>query len=333
MQKVFIIAEAGVNHNGSLDLAKKLIDMAVRAKCDCVKFQTTSAVKNVVSVHAKKAEYQKKAGKSEENQLEMLQDLTLAFDDFCSLANYCKEKNIIFLSTAFDLQSVDFLYSLNIPFFKIPSGEITNLPYLRKINAYKHKVLLSTGMANLEEIKEALHILKDCEVELLQCTTEYPCPYDEVNLNAIKLMKEVFSLPVGYSDHTQGIEIALAAVAFGARVIEKHITLDRNMQGPDHKASIEENELIQMVSSIRNIEKAFGAYEKKASKSEIKNIEIARRSIVANKTIMKNEIFTEDNIIAKRPANGISPMQWDNIIGKKAHRDYCEDECIEEKFL
>ncbi len=336
MQKVFIIAEAGVNHNGSLSLAKKLVDMAVEAGCDCVKFQTAACAKNVVTRYAKKAEYQIKAtaaSKSDENQLAMLEELTLKFEDFSILNDYCKERNILFLSTAFDMQSVDFLHSLDMPCFKIPSGEITNLPYLRKINAYKKEVILSTGMANLEEVQEALNILKDCKVQLLHCTTEYPCPFDEVNLKAMQAMHERFSLPVGYSDHTKGIEVAIAAVALGAKVIEKHITLDKEMQGPDHKASIEIDELKQMVNSIRNIEKALGSFEKKATQSEIKNKEIARRSIVASKKIAKNEIFSEENTTVKRPSKGLSPMLWDSVIGQKAHRDFEEDEYIEIKSL
>ncbi len=327
--KVFIIAEAGVNHNGSLELAKKLVDMAVEARCDCVKFQTFTSAKSVASVQANKAEYQKKSGNSEENQYDMLESLTLSFDDFLALELYCREKKIFFLSTAFDLESIDFLNTLNMPFFKVPSGEITNLPYLRKINSLKKKVILSTGMSELEEIQAALIVLKDCDIQLLQCTTEYPCPYDEVNLKAMQYMQEYFCVPVGYSDHTEGIEVAIAAVALGAQTIEKHITLDKDMQGPDHRASVEIHELKQMVTSIRNIEKALGSAQKRASKSEIKNKEVARRSIVAHRFIKQGEIFTEENITAKRPAKGLSPMLWDSIIGQKAHKDYNEDEYIE----
>ncbi len=328
MEKVFIIAEAGVNHNGSLKLAKKLIDKAVEAGCDCVKFQTFIPEK-LVSKHAQKAEYQKQTTDTVENQLSMIDKLALTFNDFKELKNYCQEKNILFLSTPFDLESCDFLYNLGMEIFKIPSGEITNLPYLRKINSYKKKVILSTGMSNLKEIKAALEILKDCDVELLHCTTEYPCPFEDVNLNAMQTMREAFNLPVGYSDHTKGIEVSIAAVAMGATIIEKHFTLDTTMQGPDHKASLEPYELKEMVHAIRNIEKAFGSYEKKASKSEIKNIEIARKSIVASCNIYKGEIFTEENITTKRPATGISPMLWEQVIGKIATKNYKEDEAID----
>ena len=327
MGKVFIIAEAGVNHNGSLELAKKLVDGAVAAGVDCVKFQTFSA-KNLVNKTAKKAEYQVINTKNDDSQLSMLKKLELSFDDFAELKKYCEEKNIMFLSTPFDLGSCDFLNDLDMKIFKIPSGEITNLPYLRKINSYKKEVILSTGMANLNEIQDALNVLKDCEVSLLHCTTEYPCPYDNVNMRAMLTLKEKFNLPVGYSDHTKGIEIPIMAVSMGATIIEKHFTLDRNMDGPDHKASLEPDELKQMVVSIRNIELAFGTGIKEPQGAEKKNITIARKSIIAKCDIKKGEILTEENLTVKRPGNGISPMRWDEIIGTVAKKDYIEDELI-----
>ena len=327
MKKVFIIAEAGVNHNGSLELAKKLVDKALEAGVDCIKFQTFKS-ENLVSMSAQMAEYQKENLGKDESQYKMLKELEISFEEFKELKEYCKEKNIMFLSTPFDLESCDFLNDLDMKIFKIPSGEITNLPYLRKINSFGKKVILSTGMANLNEIQDALNVLKDCEVSLLHCTTEYPCPYDNVNLNAIDTLRKEFKLEVGYSDHTQRIEVPIAAVAKGATIIEKHFTLDRNMEGPDHKASLEPNELKQMVTSIRNIEKAFGNGIKEPQESEKKNIEIARKSIVAKINIKKGEIFTEHNITTKRPGSGISPMKWDCIIGKTATKDYQEDELI-----
>lgn len=327
MKKVFIIAEAGVNHNGSLDLAKKLVDKALEAGVDCIKFQTFKS-ENLVSMSAQMAEYQKENLGKDESQYKMLKELEISFEEFKELKKYCEEKNIMFLSTPFDLESCDFLNDLDMKIFKIPSGEITNLPYLRKINSFGKKVILSTGMANLNEIQDALNVLKDCDVSLLHCTTEYPCPYDNVNLNAIDTLRKEFKLEVGYSDHTQGIEVPIAAVAKGATIIEKHFTLDRNMEGPDHKASLEPNELKQMVTSIRNIEKAFGNGTKEPQECEKKNIEIARKSIVAKINIKKGEIFTENNLTTKRPGSGISPMKWDFIIGKTATKDYQEDELI-----
>lgn len=327
MKNVFIIAEAGVNHNGSLDLAKKLVDKALEAGVDCIKFQTFKS-ENLVSMSAQMAEYQKENLGKDESQYKMLKELEISFEEFKELKKYCEEKNIMFLSTPFDLESCDFLNDLDMKIFKIPSGEITNLPYLRKINSFGKKVILSTGMANLNEIQDALNVLKDCEVSLLHCTTEYPCPYDNVNLNAIDTLRKEFKLEVGYSDHTQGIEVPIAAVAKGATIIEKHFTLDRNMEGPDHKASLEPNELKQMVTSIRNIEKAFGNGTKEPQECEKKNIEIARKSIVAKINIKKGEIFTENNLTTKRPGSGISPMKWDFIIGKTATKDYQEDELI-----
>lgn len=327
MKKTFIIAEAGVNHNGSIELAKKLVDAAVDAGCDCVKFQTFKS-ENLVSKNAQKADYQKITTDSAESQFEMLKKLELSPNDFVELQKYCNDKRILFLSTPFDMESVDFLLSLNMPVLKVPSGEITNLPYLRKIGSCKKKIILSTGMSTLTEVEEALNVLTDCDVTLLHCTTEYPCPYSEVNLSAIQTLKDKFSLPVGYSDHTQGIEVAIAAVALGAAIIEKHFTLDKAMEGPDHKASLEPIELTQMVKSIRNAELAIGTGEKKPSESELKNIKIARKSIVAKRDIKKGEILSEVNLTVKRPGTGISPMSWDEIIGLTAQKDYKEDEVI-----
>lgn len=323
----FIIAEAGDNHNGSMELAKKLIDVAVEAEADAVKFQTF-ITEEVICRHAKMAQYQKENLGIDESQFDMVKKLELSFENFKELKEYCEQKGILFLSTPFDIPSIEFLHSLNIPIFKIPSGEITNLPYLRKINSLKRPVILSTGMSTLKEIEDAIKVLKDCKISLLHCTTEYPCPYEDVNLKAMQTMKENFNLKVGYSDHTQGIEVSLAAVALGAEIIEKHFTLDKTMEGPDHKASLDPEELCKLVQEIRKIEKAIGTGEKIPSKSEIKNIEIARKSIVAKKEIKKGEIFTEENLTTKRPGNGISPMKWDEIIGQIAEKNYNEDELI-----
>ncbi|MBR2526666.1 N-acetylneuraminate synthase [bacterium] len=327
MKRTFIIAEAGVNHNGSFELAKQLVDKASEAGCDCIKFQTFKA-ENLVNKSAKKADYQIKNTNNDDSQYKMLKNLELSYDKFSQLKEYCELKNIMFLSTPFDLESADFLNNLGMTIFKIPSGEITNLPYLRKINSFGKKVILSTGMANLDEINDALNVLKNCDVSLLHCTTEYPCPYDNVNMNAMLTIKNKFNLPVGYSDHTQGIEIPVMAVAMGAKIIEKHFTLNKTMEGPDHKASLEPNELKQMVKSIRNIELAFGNGIKKPQENEKKNIEIVRKSIVAKCDIKKGEKFTEENLTVKRPANGISPMRWDEIIGKTALKNYSSDEII-----
>lgn len=326
----FIIAEAGVNHNGSIENAKKMIDAVVKAGANCVKFQTYIS-ENVMSKLAPKAEYQISNTGPDESQLEMVKKLELSFGDFRELKQYCDEKGIMFLSTPFDLESADFLNDLGMEIFKIPSGEITNLPYLRKINSFGKKVILSTGMANLDEIQAALDVLKDCKVSLLHCTTEYPCPYDSVNMNAMLTLKQNFGSEVGYSDHTQGIEVPIMAVAMGAKIIEKHFTLDKNMEGPDHKASLEPDELKAMVMAIRNVEKAFGNGVKEPQEAEKKNIDIARKSIVAKRDIKKGETFTEQNLTTKRPGNGISPMRWDEIIGTVAVKDFKEDELICEK--
>ena len=329
---VFIIAEAGVNHNGSLKLAKKLVDKAKEAGVDAVKFQTFK-VENLVSKSAKKAKYQVENMGSDESQYEMIKKLELGFDEFKELKNYCDKKEIMFLSTPFDDESIEFLNNLGVEIFKIPSGEITNLPYLRKIGLLKKKVILSTGMSDLGEVEYALDILmkagtKKENITILHANTEYPTPMEDVNLKAMQTIACAFGVKVGYSDHTLGIEVPIAAVAMGASVIEKHFTLDKNMVGPDHKASLEPYELETMVKAIRNIEKALGDGIKKPSKSESKNIEIARKSIVAKRDIKKGEKFTEENLTIKRPGNGISPMRWDEILGQIASRDYKEDELI-----
>jgi len=327
MKKVFIIAEAGVNHNGSFDLAKKLIDAAADAGADCVKFQTFKA-DTLASKSAEKAPYQQETTDSAESQYQMLKKLELPDAWHRPLMDYCREKGIMFLSTPFDTVSVDFLAGLGVPYIKIPSGEITNLPYLRKVNSKKMPVILSSGMASLSEIKDALAVLKDCKVSLMHCTTEYPCPYEGVNLNAMLTMKKAFGIPVGYSDHTKGIEVPVAAVALGADLIEKHFTLDKNMEGPDHKASLEPDELKAMVSAIRHIEAAMGTGEKEPAECEKKNIAVVRKSIVAKRAIKKGELLTEENLTVKRPGDGISPMKWDEVVGTTAARDYREDEKI-----
>lgn len=332
MKKVFIIAEAGVNHNGSLETAKRLVDVAKQAGVDAVKFQTFKA-KNLVSKAAQKADYQKKnTGNSDDKQIDMLKKLELSFDDFRELKNYCDKVGVIFMSTPFDFDSLDFLNTIEMPNYKIPSGEITNLPYLIRIAKAGREVILSTGMCDMEEIEQAVDALQKygaSKISLLHCTTEYPAPFEEVNLNAMLTLKEKFGLETGYSDHTRGIEIPVAAVALGAKIIEKHFTLDKNMEGPDHKASLNPQELSEMVSAIRNVEKSLGTGEKKPTKSELKNRTVARKSIVALRDIKKGENFTEENITVKRPGNGISPMKWFDVLGKTAVQDFDEDELIE----
>ncbi|MFZ3122399.1 MAG: N-acetylneuraminate synthase [Thermodesulfovibrionales bacterium] len=331
--RTFIIAEAGVNHNGSIDIAKKLIDVAAETGADAVKFQTFKA-ENMVSRFAAKAEYQKKTTDADESQFDMIKRLELNEDAHKELMGYCRDKGIIFLSTPFDLESIDLLNNLGIEIFKIPSGEITNLPYLRKIGRLKKKVILSTGMADLEEIGNAINVLtgygtrKD-DITVLHCNTEYPTPFEDVNLVAMLTIRDAFKVKVGYSDHTPGIEAPVAAVALGATVIEKHFTLDKNMKGPDHKASLDPDELKAMIRTIRNIEKALGDGVKKPSTSELRNKPVVRKSIVAAKEIKKGETFTEDNITVKRPGTGISPMEWDSVIGNKAVRAFEEDDLIE----
>jgi len=329
--KIFIIAEAGVNHNGSIKTAKKMIDRAAECGADAIKFQTFKS-ENLVSKTAKKAEYQINNTSNYDSQFIMLKKLELSFDSFKELNVYCKSKNILFLSTPFDMESIEFLESIDMNIWKIPSGEITNLPYLIKIANTRKSVIMSTGMSNTDEIEEAVKLLKNNgagEIKLLHCNTEYPTPYEDVNLRAMQTLRKKFKCEVGYSDHTQGIEVSIAAAALGANIIEKHFTLDKDMEGPDHKASIEPDEVKEMIKSIRNIEKALGTDEKKVSGSERKNISIARKSIVAKKNIKKGEILSEDNIAAKRPGDGISPMKWFDVIGKTAARDFEEDELIE----
>ena len=328
--KVFIIAEAGVNHNGRLDLAYQLIDVAKDAGADAVKFQTFKA-ENVVSRLADKAEYQKKTTGSYKSQLEMIKKLEISFEDFVKLKKYCDKKGIMFLSTPFDHQSIDFLYNL-IDIYKIPSGEIVNYPYLKHVAAKNKPLIMSTGMANLGEIEEAINTIRSvnskAKISLLHCTTNYPASYEEVNLSAMQTLAAAFKLSVGYSDHTLGIEVPVAAVAMGAKIIEKHFTLDKNLPGPDHKASLEPGELKEMVKAIRNIEMALGDGIKKPNKSEIEIMEVVRKSIVASKSIKKGEMFTKTNITIKRPGTGISPMRWNEVIGQKANRDYKDDEPI-----
>ena len=332
-KSVFIIAEAGVNHNGSIDLAKKLIDSAVIAGADAVKFQTFKA-KNLVSKNAQKAEYQKQnMGDGDDSQFNMLKKLELDLDTHHELISYCKKKNIMFLSTPFDHDSIDLLNDLGLEIFKIPSGEITNLPYLRHIGSLNKKVILSTGMANIGEIEDALDVLSSAgttkeNITVLHANTMYPTPMEDVNLKAMVTIGNTFDIDYGYSDHTLGIEVDIAAVAMGAICIEKHFTLDKNMEGPDHKASLEPNELKAMVNGIRNIEVALGSSVKKPSPSEMPNIKIARKSIVAKQDIKKGELLTQDNLAIKRPSSGINPMRWDEIVGTIATKDYQEEELI-----
>lgn len=334
MSKVLIIAEAGVNHNGSLENAFKLIDAAVDAGVDYVKFQTFKS-ENLVSMSAKKADYQiQNTGNSTDSQYEMLKKLELSHENHELLIDYCKQKNIQFFSTAFDLDSLQYLKEIGLDFVKIPSGEITNLPYLRKAAQLFNKVILSTGMCTMEDIEDAVNVflaekISKENITILHCNTEYPTPMSDVNLKAMLSIKQEFGTDIGYSDHTLGIEVPVAAVALGASVIEKHFTLDNTMEGPDHAASLEPHQLKEMVKAIRNIEQAIsGDGIKKPSESEMKNIAIARKSIVASAQISKGEIFTEENLTIKRPGTGISPMKWDEVIGKVASKDYSTDDLI-----
>ncbi|TAH69982.1 MAG: N-acetylneuraminate synthase [Anaerolineaceae bacterium] len=331
MNRVYIIAEAGVNHNGSYEIARKMIDEAAKAGADAVKFQTFKA-NRLVSRKAPKAKYQIDATGTCESQYMMLRRLELTENEFIDLAAYVSKVNIDFLSTPFDLESMDFLKTFNMPYWKIPSGEITNKPYLMEIAATNKPVILSTGMSTMEEIQEALDIFSEYDrnkITVLHCNTGYPTPYEDVNLRAMETIKTHFGVNVGYSDHTLGIEIPIAAVAMGATVIEKHFTLDRDMDGPDHKASLQPDELSAMVKAIRNVEKALGSAQKKPAPSELMNIRVARKSIVAKHDILKGDIFTGDNITAKRPGDGISPMRWHEVLGKTAKRDFLTDEKIE----
>ena len=327
---VLIIAEAGVNHNGSMALAKEMVEKAKDAGADYIKFQTFVPEK-LVSRFAEKADYQKKTTGSDQSQLEMLQNLALTRQNFVELKKYCEEVGIGFISTPFDLESIAFLDGLDMDFWKLPSGEITNLPYLEAIGKTKRKVVMSTGMCEMEEIQAAIRILEEngtSDITVLHCNTEYPTPFSDVNLLAMNQMKEVLKKPIGYSDHTVGIEVPIAAVALGAVVIEKHFTLDKTMEGPDHKASLEPEELKAMVTAIRNIEKSLGDGKKHRSESEKKNCAIVRKSIVAAQEIVCGEKFTPENITTKRPGDGINPMKWHELNGRTAKRNYKKDEKI-----
>ncbi|MFA5156146.1 MAG: N-acetylneuraminate synthase [Candidatus Omnitrophota bacterium] len=330
--RTFIIAEAGVNHNGSIRMAKKMIDVAAAAGVDAVKFQTFQAAL-LASKFAPKAEYQLKTTQQNESQFQMLKKLELSAGAHKELIAHCKKSGVIFLSTPFDLESIDLLNSLGLMILKIPSGEIINLPYLRKIGSLKKKIILSTGMADLFEVKRALSILMQSgtpkqQITVLHCHTDYPTAYKDVNLLAMLSIKNRFKINIGYSDHTPGIEIAIAAVALGAKVIEKHFTLDRTMNGPDHRASLEPDELAAMVAAIRNLEKAMGNGIKRPTASEIKNKTVARKSLIAARYIQKGEKFTVGNLTVKRPGFGISPMDWDRVLGKTAKKDFMADELI-----
>ena len=332
MKNVFIIAEAGVNHNGSIALAKQLIDVAVASGVDAVKFQTFKA-EQLVSKKAQKADYQKQTTDVKESQFDMIKKLELDVETHHELIAYCTSKNIMFLSTPFDHSSIDMLNELGLEIFKIPSGEITNLPYLRHIGSLNKKVILSTGMAGIGEIEDALDILisagtNKANITVLHANTMYPTPMQDVNLKAMVTIGNTFDIPYGYSDHTLGIEVDIAAVAMGACCIEKHFTLDKTMEGPDHKASLEPDELKLMVKGIRNIELALGSCVKRPSPSETPNIAIARKSIVANTDIKKGDIFSKENLTIKRPGNGLNPMRWDEILGTISLKNYSEDDLI-----
>ena len=327
---VYIIAEAGVNHNGSYELACKLVDAAKTAGADCIKFQTFKS-ENLVSCNAQKAEYQMKTT-GESSQQDMLKKLELSYEEFLKLKAYSDNVGICFLSTPFDFDSISFLNSMDMPFWKIPSGELTNLPYLIALAKTCKPIVMSTGMCEMDEISGAIKVLKENgagNIKLLHCNTEYPTPFKDVNLKAMQTMRELFKVDVGYSDHTKGIEVPIAAVAMGASIIEKHFTLDKNMEGPDHKASLEPEELAAMVSGIRHIEMALGNGKKTPSPSEKKNIAIARKSTVAKQNIQIGEELTIDNITVKRPGIGLSPMKWFDVLGTKAARNFKEDELIE----
>jgi N-acetylneuraminate synthase len=333
-EKVIIIAEAGVNHNGDMTLARQLIDAAAEAGVDFVKFQTFIP-HLLVSNRAAKAEYQKQ-NTQDGSQIDMLNQLALTHLQFRELKDYCDQKNIGFLSTGFDDQSVRFIDNLGVEYHKIPSGEITNLPYLQLVGSLRKKVILSTGMATLDEVKTSVKVLKDSgtnEITILHCTTEYPAPPEEVNLRAIETMRKELGLRTGYSDHTQGIVIPIAAVAMGAVMIEKHFTLSRELPGPDHKASLEPSELTEMVKSIRLIEKAFGDGIKQPTASEVKNIKAARRSIHLKHSLPKGHILTEDDLIMKRPGEGISPMRFKEVIGKTLNSDLPADTMLNENHI
>ena len=331
-KKILIIAEAGVNHNGSIELAKKMIEVAAASGADYIKFQTFSADR-IATKYAEKAEYQILATDATESQYQMLNRLELSVEMHEILLDHCAKLSIGFLSTGFDIQSVDLLVDMGIEFLKVPSGEITNLPYLRHLGQFGSKVILSTGMSTLEEIGQAISALENAgtprtNITVLQCTTEYPAPMADVNLMAMHTIKSEFGVEVGYSDHTQGVEVAIAATALGARIIEKHFTLDRSLPGPDHKASLEPNELNEMVRAIRNIEIALGDGVKKIENSELSNKKIVRKSIVAKKIIRKGDLFTEENITVKRPGDGLSPMYWDDVLGSVSNFHFNIDDKI-----
>lgn len=325
-----IIAEAGVNHNGSYDLALKLIRAARDAGADIVKFQTFVS-ENLVLKSASKAEYQVSTTGSAESQLDMIKKLELPFDSFIKLSEACEREGIRFLSTPFDLDSIDFLDTLNMPFWKVPSGEVTNYPYLVSIAKTKRPVVMSTGMCELDEIARAVELLKrhgTSDISLLHCNTEYPTPFEDVNLRAMHDLSARFKLRVGYSDHTRGISVPIAAAALGAEIIEKHFTLSRDMEGPDHKASLEPDELAAMVRGIRNVELALGSGQKAVTQSERKNIPMARKSIVAGTAIRKGDLLSDENLTTKRPGSGLNPMLWPSVVGTRAVKDFAEDELI-----
>jgi len=330
MGRVIVIAEAGVNHNGNIEIAMEMVDKAKTAGVDYIKFQTFTPEK-LVSKYADKADYQKRTTGSNESQLQMLKKLALKLEDFKKIKSYCDSLGIGFISTPFDFTSIDFLETLNMDFWKIPSGEITNLPYLEKIASTGRDIVISTGMCDMEEIKDAIGILQNGgsgKITVLHCNTEYPTPFVDVNLKAMLQIGRETGMPIGYSDHTLGIEIVVGAVALGATIIEKHFTLDKNMDGPDHRASLDPLELKAMVTAIRNVESGLGDGIKRRTVSEEKNVNLARKSIVASKSIKKGEIFTIENITTKRPGTGLSPMKWYDVIGTEANMDYSEDDFI-----
>lgn len=331
-KQIIIIAEAGVNHNGSIDNAKKMIDIADSSGADYVKFQTFNT-ESLLTKNAEKAQYQKDTTGKNEKQFDMIKKLELDKKSHYELDKYCHKKNVKFLSSAFDIESIDFLHQMKMPFFKIPSGEMNNLPYLKHIASKKTPIVMSTGMSTMREIENSSQVLFDEginkeDLTILHCNTEYPTPMLDVNLKSMLSIKNKIGVNVGYSDHTQGIEVAIAAAALGASIIEKHFTINRNMDGPDHAASLEPNELKKMIVSIRNIEKALGSKIKKPTESEKKNITVIRKSIVAKKDIKIGETFSKKNLDVKRPASGLSPMLWDSIIGKKSKYNFKEDEQI-----
>lgn len=326
---VFVIAEAGVNHNGNIDIAKKLVDAAILAGADAIKFQTFKA-ENLVTKNAPKAKYQK-SNTGGGNQYNMLKKLELSMGKHIILKDYCEKRGIMFISTPFDFESVDLLEKIDIPLYKVSSGDLTNIPLLKYISKLNKPMIISTGMANLGEVEEVVEAVKESgnsKIILLHCTSNYPTDYEDVNLNAMITLKNAFKLPIGYSDHTKGIEVSMAAVAMGAEVIEKHFTLDKSMEGPDHKASLNPIELKEMISSIRNIERALGDGTKKCNKSEESTRKVARKSIVAKNDIRRGQTVSYDNITFKRPGDGLSPAFVDEIVGKKAVNDISSDEFI-----